>query len=422
MQFKKKTLENGLRIITVKIPKSLTTTVLVLTETGSKYETKHINGISHFLEHLCFKGTEKRPGAKAVSEELDGLGASYNAFTGHEYTGYYAKTEPRHVLRALDVVSDIYVNSTFPSEEIEKERGVIIGEIEMYEDNPQRHIGDLFTGLLYGNQPAGWNIAGTRKSVRGLTRDDIVAYHEAHYVASATSVVVAGDFNEKEVISAIGKAFSGVRTSRKHGKEKVHEEQKKPALGRQNKKTSQTHIIVGFRSLDVHHKDNPALTVLAAILGGGMSSRLFQKIRDEMGAGYYISASNDALTDHGYLGIMTGVDNTRVLEVLRAILHEVRKIRDEKVGDAELQKVKNYIIGNMFSGLETSSALAMYYGDLTALKAPLKTPEEKASEIRAVSPADVLRTARFVFQNNRLNMAFIGRAHEEKEIQKILNL
>lgn len=411
-----------MRVIFAPLPQSLTTTVLVLTETGSKYETKRINGVSHFLEHLCFKGTQKRRGPKAISEELDGLGASYNAFTGHEYTGYYAKTEARHVSKALDIVADIYINPTFPAEEIEKERGVIIGEIEMYEDNPQRDVWDVFTDLLYGNQPAGWNIAGSRETIKKMKRSDIVSYHEKHYVASGTILIVAGRFDEEAAVRDIHESFKGVRKTKKHGKRPVRESQRKPELSFKQKKTSQTHLVLGFRTFDVYDKRNPALAVLAGILGGGMSSRLFSRIRDQMGAGYYVGAENEALTDHGHLGIFTGVENNRFAEVLHAILDEVRRVRDEKIEEAEIQKVKNYLTGNLLSGLETSNSLAMFYGGAAALRAPIKTPEEKAEEIRNVTMSDLKKVANEIFQNDRMNLAAIGPRKETRGTTRLLHL
>ena len=408
MKFKKKTLSNGVRLIMVPMPNSLTTTVLVLTETGSKYETKNVNGVSHFLEHLCFKGTEKRPSARAISEELDGLGAQYNAFTGNEYTGYYAKAEARHFKNILDVLSDMYVNATFPVEEIEKERGVIIGEIEMYEDNPQRDVWDTFMQLLYGNQPAGWPIAGTRQTIKDMKRAHIVEYKRKHYVASSTIVIVAGRYDEKEVVREVARVFKDVPQSKKSGKKKIHDAQQKPKMLIKYKKTVQTHLILGFRACHANHKDLAGLSVLAAILGGGMSSRLFHRIRDQLGAGYYIGAEHDALTDHGFFAIYTGIDNTRVPEIVRAIADEVRLIKNQPVKEEELKKVKNYLIGNLFSGLETSHAHAQFYGLEEVLGKKLKTPQEHAEEIRAVSSIDVSRLARSIFRNGKSNLALIG--------------
>jgi len=422
MKFKKKTLSSGIRIIVVPMPRSFTTTVFVLTETGSKYETKRTSGISHFLEHICFKGTKRRPSSRAISEELDGLGANYNAFTGHEYTGYYAKAEARHFKRILDVVSDIYLNSTFPKQEIEKERGVIIGEIDMYEDTPQRAVGDLFTDLLYGDQPAGWDIAGTKSTVRSITRGDLVNYKRKHYVASATVVVIAGKFNEKKIWHDISDAFSDVSRSRKAGKKKVREVQSRPRVKVKYKKTNQTHLIVGVRSHDIFHKSTATLAVLAGILGKGMSSRLFHRIREEMGAGYYVGADNDSFTDHGFLACFAGVDNRRVHEVVGAIVDELRHLKDEKVSEEELGKVKNYLTGNLLSGLETSDALASFYGASEVLKTKLKTPEERTEEIRRVTVKKIQNIAEDIFQNKGLNLALIGPFRDTKEFTPILKI
>src|SRR6185503_7683697 len=200
MKFSKKVLKNGLRVVTIPMKDNPTVTVLVLVEAGSKYETKKVNGISHFLEHMCFKGTVKRPKAIDISKELDALGSQYNAFTAQEYTGYYAKSDARHFGRIFNVVSDIYLNSTFPDAEIQKEKGVIIEEINMYEDMPNRHVQDLLMKLLYGDTPAGWNVAGEKGNIMEMKRNDFVNYKKAHYLPEATVIIVAGRVSEKEVI------------------------------------------------------------------------------------------------------------------------------------------------------------------------------------------------------------------------------
>ncbi|MBV22240.1 MAG: hypothetical protein CMI57_01960 [Parcubacteria group bacterium] len=415
MMKKIKTLANGLKIIMVPMPKSLTTTVLVLTKTGSKHETKNINGISHFLEHLMFKGTEKRPNSRAISEELDGLGAQYNAFTGQEYTGYYAQTEARHFKNALDVVSDIYLNATLPAEEIEKERGVVIGEIEMYEDDPKREVWDLLTDLLYGNQPAGWPIIGNRGNIKKIKRKDFIDYRKKNYVASSTVVVVAGKYKQSEVMNKIKDKFKNISKSKQPKKKKTKDTQRKNNILIKTKKTSQTHLILGFRAYDANHKDNAALSVLVGVLGAGMSSRLFHRIRDQLGAGYYIKSDMDVFTDHGYMAIYTGVDNKRVSEILHAILDEVRLIKNVPVSEKELKKVKNYFTGNLYAGLETSSARAQFYGLEEALGKKLKTPQEYAKEIQKVTASDIKRVAGNIFKTNKSNLALIGPFNKNKE-------
>jgi len=422
MKFSKKKLKNGLTLVTVPMADNPTVTVLVLVETGSKYETKKLNGISHFLEHMCFKGTVRRPKAIDISRELDAIGSQYNAFTSQEFTGYYAKSEARHFKQVLDVVSDIYLNSTFPEAEIEKEKGVIVEEINMYEDMPHRHVQDLNMELLYGDQPAGWNIAGTRDNVKSMRRSDFVKYKKAHYVPNATTIVVAGHVTDKEVQTEVNKIFGKLAQAKKDKKVKVKQTQKKPEVLLKYKKTDQSHFVLAFRSFDLFSKKNAAVSVLASILGGGMSSRLFQKLREEMGVGYYVRASGDAYTDHGYFEISAGVDNKRVGEVLEAVLAECKKIATEPVPADELQKVKDYLIGNMKLDLESSDSIAQFHGLQEVLKKEIKTANEKATEINKVTALEVQNIAKEIFKNEGMNLAIVGPAKNKAPFSKIFKL
>ncbi|MCK5026922.1 MAG: insulinase family protein, partial [Candidatus Pacebacteria bacterium] len=355
MNYKKTVLKNGMRIITVPMSNNPTVTVMVLVEAGSKYETKDINGISHFLEHLCFKGTKKRPTAFDITKELDGLGAQSSAFTMEEVTGYYAKAHKKHLPKLLDVISDIYANSVFDPKEIEKEKGVIIDELNMYEDAPMMHVRDIFMYALYGDQPAGWNIGGSKKNVKNMTRGDIISYREKLYVAEATTVVVSGGgFETKKLVKDIEKKFANIVDKKKATKKKVKSTQKKPNIFLEQKKTDQTHMVLGVKTYDIHSTNNPALSVLSGVLGKGMSSRLFQKIRDEMGVGYYVRVDNQALTDHGFFSVHTGVSNDRVKEVISVILKECKRLTVEEVSEKELKKVKDFLTGNFALSLESS--------------------------------------------------------------------
>jgi predicted Zn-dependent peptidase len=413
MRFSKKTLKNGLRVITVPMKDNPTATVLVLVETGSKYEEKRVNGISHFLEHMCFKGTTKRPKAIDISKELDALGSQYNAFTAQEYTGYYAKSDAKHFKQMFDIVSDIYLNSTFPEKEVEKEKGVIIEEINMYEDMPNRHVQDLFMKLLYGDQPAGWNIAGEKENILKMKRADFCDYHKMHYLPEATILAVAGHVKESDVLRAAKEVFGKIPRGTKMHKVKVKESQKKPQILIKHKKTDQTHFVLGVRSYDFFSPHSAALSVLGGVLGGGMSSRLFQKLREEMGVGYYVRAYNDAYTDHGFFEISAGVDNKRIDEVLEAVLAECRLLKDELVPEEELNKVKECLIGNMKLSLESSDDIANFYGGQELLKKEIKTADERAHELRKVTKEQIRDLARDIFQNEKLNMALIGPFAEE---------
>ena len=420
MNFKKTTLKNGLRIITVPMKDTPTATVLVLVEAGSKYETKDINGLSHFLEHMCFKGTTNRPKASDISRELDSLGAQYNAFTSQEFTGYYAKAQSKKLPQLIDIIADMYVNPIFDEKEIEKEKGVIVEEINMYEDMPQRHVQEIFTHLLYGDQPAGWDIAGPKEIVRAMTRNHFVNYREKHYVTKGTIVIVAGKINEAAVHKQILKAFEKTSSAEKNGKLPVKEKQNAPALAIKEKKTDQMHLVLGVRSYDVFDKKLATLKVLSSALGGGMSSRLFYRMRDQMGVCYYVRAGSDEFTDHGVFSVAAGVDKTRLIESVRAILEECRKFVDEPLSVAELRKTKDYLIGNLYLGLESSDEIAEFAGMQEVLKREVKKPDELASKIEKVTARDVQKVARELFQNKRLNLAVIGDVKDKIALKKAL--
>lgn len=404
---KKIKLENGLRVILASQPGSLTTTVLTLVEAGSKYETKEINGLSHFLEHMCFKGTKNRPRPIDISGELDSLGAEYNAFTSKEYTGYFVKSQAEKLDKALEIVADLYSNPLFDSEEINKERGVVIEEMNMYDDLPMRRVNDVFMELLYGNQPAGWPIDGRKEVIKDLKRDDFLRYQKNHYVAKATVVAVAGAFQEKELLEKIKFNFSSVPSAFKNPKIITKEEQFQPAAAIQFKKSDQTHLVLGVRAFDIHDERRFALQVLADILGGGMSSRLFQKVRGELGAAYYVRAEADFYTDHGYLAVSAGVNHKKVNEVIAAILNEF-KIIGENVSAAELQRAKDHLIGNSILGLETSDELALFYGGQEIIKGEIVSFEEVFKKIKSVAISDIQKVAQEIFRNDKLNLALIG--------------
>lgn len=422
MNYSRTVLPNGIRLITSPMKDHPTVTVMVLVEAGSKYETKEENGISHFLEHMCFKGTEKRPSALHITRELDAIGAAYNAFTGQEFTGYFAKCAPRHLDTALDVVSDIYLHSTLPESEAKKEKGVVIEEINMYEDLPQRKVQDVFTELLYGDTPMGRSIAGTRETVSAFTREQLLDYRSRHYVAEATTVIVAGNIHEAEAVKKITDTFKNAPKNKKDGKVKVVDAQKAPAAKLFFKETDQAHFVLGVRSFDVHDERNPILRVLSGILSGGMSSRLFQKVRDELGAAYYVGASNETFTDHGYFEIAAGVDQKRTGEVVSAVLEELKRLKTEEVSAEELKKVKDHLTGTMFLSLETSDALADLYGFQEIMRRPIKTPDEMRKLVEGVTAAQIQKLAQELFVTAHLNFALVGKFKEEQEFLNLLEV
>lgn len=413
--FTKHILPNGLRVILAPRPDALATNVMVLVEAGSKYETKVESGLSHFLEHLCFKGTKKRPKPLDISTALDALGASYNAFTSQEFTGYYATVAPIKTLKALELVADLYLNPILNKAEIEKEKGVIIEEMNMYEDMPNRDVQDLILQLMYGDQPAGWKIIGTKESVRALTREQIVDYRTRHYVAEATTVIVAGNFNPKQVLKAIGKEFKALNKANKAKKLAVVEAQTKPEILLKTKQSDQAHFVLAWRGKHLGHKDERTLALLAAVLGGGMSSRLWRRVREELGAAYYVGATHDAYTDHGVFQIFAGVDTKRTKEIIKVALLEAEKLKRELVPATELRRVKDALIGRMYLGLERVSDLGQFYGFQELLEDKILEPKQAVKLLEKVTAKDLQRLAREIIKPEMLNLAIIGPFKDKAE-------
>lgn len=419
---KKIKLDNGLRIVLAPQPQSLAATVLVLVEAGSKYETKEINGLSHFLEHMCFKGTTKRPKIIDISGELDTIGAEYNAFTSQESTGYHVKVQAAKFDKALEIVSDLYLNPVFDAKEIDKERGVVIEELNLYEDTPPRKVHDLFMSLLYGDQPAGWEVGGRKEVIRAVQRDDFLKYRQEHYLAQATVVTVAGAFDEKTIVEKIKANFSGIKTGVKSSKLKTAEKQNRPAALVKFKESDQTHLVLGVRGFDIFDERRFALQVMADVLGGGMSSRLFHSVREELGAAYYVNAFPDFFTDHGYLAASAGVDHKKINQVIETILAEFKRLADEEISPKELQRSKDHLTGNTILGLETSDELAGFYGGQEVITGEVRGVDELLKRIQQVSATEIKALAAEIFKNEKLNLAVIGPFKNSGEFDKILGI
>lgn len=422
MKYKKTTLSNGLRIITVPMKDTQTATVVVMVGVGSRYEAEKEAGLSHFIEHMFFKGTEKRPTTLDISSELDAIGGDYNAFTGKDMTGYYAKVDYKHLDTALDVVSDIYLNSKIEKEEIEKEKGTIIQEMNMYEDNPMRTVGDVFEELLYEKNPLGRGIVGTKKSVKSFKRGDFLKYMKKFYIADDSVICVAGKFNEKDILDRIKKYFQKMGRGRKPRIKRVTEKQLKPELKIKFKKTDQTHMILGSRAYDYNHKDRFALSLLSVILGGNMSSRMFIEVREKRGLAYYVRTSTEEYADCGYLETQAGVEHKNLEKAVEIILQEYKKITENKASEQELRMAKDYLKGKSVMGLEVSDAVAMFYGEQELMKNRIMSLDDIFEKIEKVTLDDIQRVARDVFQEKKLNLAVIGPHKNGKKLEKILKL
>jgi predicted Zn-dependent peptidase len=413
-------LPNGLRVITVPMDSTRTFTAVVFIKTGSKYEEKRLNGVSHFLEHMFFKGTGRRPTARQISEEVEGVGGEFNAFTAKENTAYYVKVPAEHSALTLDILADMLSNPLHAAEEIERERNVVIEEMNMYLDTPMRYVGDLFEGLLYGDQPAGWPIIGTRESLFNIERPEMVGYFKDHYQANDAAVVVAGHFNNDVMQGEIEKYFGGLPGGTLNTKLAVTEVAQKPAALVFHKATDQTHLILGFRAFDTFHPDRYALSVLTTILGGGMSSRMFLSVRERRGLAYYVRSDSDLYTDSGYAATAAGVENGKVEEAIAAILEEYKTIRAEAVPATELRKAKEFLKGRTAMDLEESNEVAFWYGQQEIIKERTLRPEEVFAEIEMVTAEDIRRVAENLFVPEKLNLALIGPFTDKERFEKML--
>lgn len=420
--FKKVQLSNGLRIITVPQKGTRAVTVLVLVRTGSKYETKEINGISHFLEHVFFKGTKKRPNTLKIAETLDRIGGIYNAFTSKEFTGYWAKVDSKHLDLALDWVSDILLHSKFEEKEMEREKKVVIEEMNMYLDTPMSYIHDLWEKLLYGDQPAGWLVIGEKETIAKLKREQILHYLKNHYVAKNIIVCVAGNIKGKSTEGKIKKYFQRIKIRKPKSKPKVIEKQTKPQSLLHFKKTDQTHLYLGVRAYDLFHPLKYAQAVLTTILGGNMSSRLFISVRERAGLAYYIHTSAENTTDTGYLVTQAGVDHQNTEKAVNLILKEYKSLKNKKVNEEELQKAKDYLKGNLILSLESSDAQAGFYAGQELLEGQILTPKEKFKKIDKVTREEIQRISREIFQPKKLNLALIGPFKDKKPFEKLLKI
>jgi predicted Zn-dependent peptidase len=413
-------LDNGMRILTAPMDSAQSVTVAIMLAAGSRYETRDTNGIAHFAEHMFFKGTERRPTARDISKEIDAIGGEFNAFTGKEYTGYYVKcaAESRDV--ALDVLVDMLRHSKFESEEIDREKGVIIEEMNMYYDTPRDFIGGVYEDLLYGDQPLGWDIIGRKETIRGATRDTFTSYVDHWYKPKRMVVGVGGKIGDdlhdrvQELLGDLAAAETGepdpVRLeSNGDVRVKVH-----------TKASDQAHICVGVHSYPLNHPDRYVLQVLSTILGGGMSSRLFTEVRERRGLAYYVYGLNHSYTDAGSLYAQAGVDINRIDDAVSTIAAELYKIADEAVPQDELDKAKSFSKGRFVLQLETSQGLIMFGLRREVLEGRTSDPEEILTELDKVTAEDVGRVAGDLIEKGGLNLAVIGPFEDAERFEKLL--
>lgn len=419
--FKKTILPSGLRIITAPMQGTNTVTILVLCGTGSDYESKNISGISHFLEHMFFKGTKNRPTPDAIKHELDSMGSLSNAFTSHELTGYHIKAGKTYCDQSLDLLADIYKNSLLSGEEIERERQVIVEEMHRDRDTPTLYIWWIWERLLYGDQPAGWDVIGEEKNIRALSRDDFMDYFTHQYVAANTAVVIAGNFDEEKVIARVPSLFGDIRKDPPlRIKPALVEQQTAPCIDIEYKETDQTHLALGFRGYDANHPKRYAAEVLATLLGGSWSSRMWDRIRDKLGLAYTVMSTHESYSNRGYLVTYAGVDHANVEKTMGAALEEYKNICVKPIPVDELKRVKDYIRGTTLIGLEQSNAVASLVGGEEMITGKPLTIDEIFAKIDAVTAEELCAVAQDLMKPERLNLALIGPFKDKERFQKLI--
>jgi predicted Zn-dependent peptidase len=420
--FQRSILKNGTRLILVPDDHTSSATLFVLFRVGSRYESLKLNGVSHFIEHMMFKGTKRRPRTVDISRELDAVGAEFNAFTGKDVTGYYVKIESRHFGLSLDILHDMLHHSKFEERELNQERKVIMEEIHMYADNPMMHIEDMIEGEIFRGGKLGMNIAGDEKSMHAITRKTMIAYRDAYYAPARTVVIAAGNFGDN-AFAEIGKLF-GKGAAKRSGRdfEVFCKKQTTPRVALEFKETEQAQLALGFPAFSYGDKRLSALSVLGNILGGTMSSRLFISVRERKGLAYFVRAGVDVYEDTGAFVVRAGLTKTRIIEAIKTICDELVRVKKNGVAATELRRAKDNIAGRLALELEDSSDLASFYGKQELYEGKIKTPAEKLAQIEAVTAADVKAVARLVLRKEAASLAVIGPFKDEKKLLRAVKL
>lgn len=429
--FHKFEFENGLTLLVVPIEGAQSATVLVMVRTGSRDEPAKFAGISHFLEHMVFKGTEKYPNALVLSSTIDSIGGEFNAFTSKEFTGFYVKLAIKHLERGVDVLSEMLTRPKLSSEDIGREKGVIVEEINMYEDLPPRKVVYVYERLLYGDTGLGRETIGSREIVRAFKRQDFTDYLQRRYVSGRVVIGVVGGITScgwsvEKVRDLIESSFSRIAEGKDGWGKPVKIAQKAPALALFKRKTGQAHFVLGVRGFKRGHRDRYVLAVLTTLLGGNMSSRLFSEIREKRGLAYYIKADMDTFFDAGNLNVSAGVVLSKIDEAIRVALDQFRlaclKEGAGSITEEEVYQAKEYLKGRFILQLENSHEVADHFVRRYLLERRIITPRKLLSLIEAVTREDVVRVARKIFVENYLNLAVVGPYSDRKHRQKFLNL
>ena len=422
MKFNKKVLSNGLTVIEVPSSDAESVVVDFFVKTGSRSEAPKENGISHFLEHFLFKGTKKYPTAMDISEAVDAIGGEMNANTGKEHTQFYIKAASKHLPLIFEILTDMIQSPLLNKEEMEREKGVIVEEINMYKDVPMAEVDNILERTMWPKDALGRDIAGTKKTVVKFTREMFAGYISRHYQTTNMVLGVSGKYDSRKLDNLINKYWKPYPKKRFYGWDTAKDKQKQSRTKVEYKNTQQAHLALGFKGFAYGDNRNSAVSVLAAILGGGMSSRLFTEVREKRGLGYYVRSSPGSYQDTGSFTVSAGVQVDKITEALKVILAELKKIKDAPVGDKEIQKAKEYIKGKSVLALEDNQVRLDWFLERAAFYEKIETPDDAFRKIDAVTVLDVQKVSRELFQNKKMTLAVIGPYKTESQFKKILKV
>jgi predicted Zn-dependent peptidase len=414
------TLGNGLRVLTAPLDHAQSVACYIMLAAGSRYERAENRGIAHFAEHMFFKGTERRPTAKDLSLEVDRIGGEFNAFTSKEYTGYYIRCAGEQRDTALDVLVDMIRHSKFDSEELEREKGVIVEEMNMYMDTPRDFVSSVYEELVFGSNPLGWETLGTKETVQGASRDTFLDYVGRWYTPPRMVVGVAGAVG-KDLKPRLEDLLGDLSGNGAGGPSPVAVDRSaEPRVSVLRKDSDQANVCIGVPSYPLGHPDRYALQLLGTVLGTGMSSRLFLEVRERRGLAYYVFALNNSFTDTGTLYSQAGVDLKRAGEAVEVIANEFRKLADEPVPDDELEKARALAKGRFVLQTESPNGLAIFGLRREVLEGAAVEPTEVLKGLDAVTVDDVQRVARDVIGTTGLRLAVIGPFDDAAEFEKLI--